>query len=81
MLHHLPPGSALQDAIPFIQVLSETAELDAAKRLEKSLSLPFRSSQSGEGDRQAINYNEIIALLEVYMKEANPGSLPREGSI
>lgn len=81
-LHHLPPGPALGDVVPFIQqVLTEIAKLGAVKRLEKSLSLPFRSSQSGEGDAQGINYNEIIALLEVCMKEANPGSLPTEGSI
>ena len=81
MLYQLPPGPALGDANPFIQqVLTKTTKLHAMKRLEKPLSLPLRSSQSAEGDRRAIKYNEIIAVLEVCMKEANPGSLPREGS-
>lgn len=50
-------------------------------RVEKSLSLPLGSSQSCKGNRQTLKYNKIIALLEVCVEKANPGSLPREGSI
>lgn len=50
-------------------------------RVEKSLSLPLGSSECCKGNRQTLKYNKIIALLEVCVEEANPGSLPREGSI